>query len=51
MSWFRRTVDRIRNYFSRGDWPGSGGTGGGGSTSYQRARSETDAVRFRDGFP
>jgi hypothetical protein len=51
MSWFRRMVDRIRNYFSSDDWPGSGGTGGGDFSSRDRARAEIEALRWRDGFP
>jgi hypothetical protein len=51
MSWFRRMVDRIRNYFSSDDQPGSGGTGGGGFSSRDRARAEIEALRWRDGFP
>jgi hypothetical protein len=46
MSWFRRMVDRVRNYFSRGDWPGSHGSGGGGSSSHDEARFMVERERW-----
>jgi hypothetical protein len=49
MAWFKRWRNKVRNYASVGDYPGSyGGGGGGGSASHARARSEAESVRFKD---
>lgn len=51
MSWFRRRLNRWRNYFSSGDYAGSQGGSSSGSGSIER-RSATEggihADRMRD---
>jgi hypothetical protein len=49
MAWFKRWRNKMRNYTSGSDYPGSyGGGGGGGSASQTQARFEVEAVRFKD---
>ncbi len=48
MAWFKRWWNKMRNYTSGGDYPGSYGGGSGGSTSTAKAHFEVETVRFKD---
>lgn len=49
MAWFKRWWNKMRNYTSGGDYPGSfGGGGGSGSGSKAKAHFEVETVRFKD---
>jgi hypothetical protein len=48
MAWFKRWRNKMRNYTSDGDYPGSHGRGSGESTSHANARAESEMIRFKD---
>ena len=48
MSWFRRRIDRWRNYFSSGDYAGSHGGPSSGSGSSGAPSQSTQSTAFRE---
>jgi len=48
MAWFKRWRNKMRNYTSGGDYPGSHGRGSGGSASREKARFESTVVNIKD---
>lgn len=48
MSWFRRMINRWRNYTSGGDYPGSHAPDRSATARHGQARGEAEAIKFRD---
>jgi hypothetical protein len=47
VAWFKRWRNKMRNYTSDGDYPGSRGGGSGGEREMRNARAQADALAHR----